>query len=449
MKLLKRLLIVNIIAFLFLLLYSLDHQFLIASAYKIFYSHEEINFEVIKVPYHESKSKNKSIELDIALHKAPSLFYQSTLFINTGGPSNQVKHMRSVIDDLPNVIKATHDIIMFNWRLHSKNTLSIKMRECIKAKNCESFVLNHAKDIGTLAAVNDLEFIRQKYHIEHISLLGFSYGAVLFTHYAALYPQYIDALILDSPYFNQTKNLDELDVTNINWHAKIMYHKFKTLGYDYDEYLSLINSVNWEKNIVNLPKNRAINLDGFQERLDLFNEHEVVNTINMSQSIENNIILDLILCADQPQSIQQKEEFNLTKLELFKAGILLEDIDHLDQSTCPIGITQQAILPKIKPKSIVLNNPSIIVYSDFDPVISPDKVSELSSLFEQHYKLSVQNSGFHGLFKGTGSLCIDKKLTKYLLTKNLESKSYLCNLAEETKKYYKELSSHLNIFGFE
>ena len=68
---------------------------------------------------------------------------------------------------------------------------------------------------------------------------------------------------------------------------------------------------------------------------------------------------------------------HISASDLFKTGIIEQEASTALEPLCPIGITETAILPQLKPNQIRLKHPMMLVFSDYDPAIPVESISPL------------------------------------------------------------------------
>lgn len=89
--------------------------------------------------------------------------------------------------DRPDYVPAT-DKAMKHWRARTERYAA----DCGKAKASE--LLDHVRTTDTAA---DFDLLRQAIGLDEITILGFSYGTYLAQVYATLYPDHVQALVMD------------------------------------------------------------------------------------------------------------------------------------------------------------------------------------------------------------------------------------------------------------
>ena len=102
--------------------------------------------------------------------------------------------------------------------------------------------------------VNAVAAVQEHANVEQVSLLGYCFGGLLSTMYAALHPQNVKNLITLSvpldwskqsiPFFNLTKNLDPTLVTNAfgncpAWMMKSVFSSLSPVHHAFDKYVGL------------------------------------------------------------------------------------------------------------------------------------------------------------------------------------------------------------------
>ena len=146
-----------------------------------------------------------------------------TLFVNPGGPGSPAQGFATWIARVSPDIAAAYDIVAFDPRGVGDSTpiecltgaqttrwlltdptpdtqaevRTLMARAATIGRGCRTRAPQLARHIGTDATVRDLDLMRALVGNQVLNLLGFSYGTVLGTRYAELFPTRVGRLVLD------------------------------------------------------------------------------------------------------------------------------------------------------------------------------------------------------------------------------------------------------------
>ncbi|MFG2292521.1 alpha/beta hydrolase [Streptomyces sp. NPDC048603] len=178
----------------------------------------------LSVPLDHAQPGGRTISLALTRVPHTAATSQGPLLVNPGGPGGSGRSLAGfVASALPADLAAQYDVIGFDPRGVGKSEPaldcgpghftpvrpdSVPYREADERANLErvrsfaqSCATRHADvlpHIGTVAAAQDLELLRQALAAPRISYFGYSYGTYLGAVYAKLYPQRVHRLVLDS-----------------------------------------------------------------------------------------------------------------------------------------------------------------------------------------------------------------------------------------------------------
>lgn len=196
----------------------------------------------VEVPLDYSAPSGRTI--DIAINRFPATGAgnaRGVLLVNPGGPgASGMQLARELQGVLPPAIRESFDLVGFDPRgvghsspvacppLHVPKDLPQTMPIAPRTAKEQAFVAEEAKDVaencasvsdwllpylGTEYAAHDMDAIREALGVDKISYLGFSYGTVLGATYLSLFPQRVQAMVLDgaapSNYADDDKSLDQ------------------------------------------------------------------------------------------------------------------------------------------------------------------------------------------------------------------------------------------------
>jgi pimeloyl-ACP methyl ester carboxylesterase len=161
----------------------------------------------LTVPLDWSGHTPGTITLSIRRHRAPLESSRRVAVIGlAGGPGQAAIPFASDFSQQLGPILSTRDLIVFDQRgTGSSHPLSCHAFELHQRISPGLQVADCAKEIGperafytTASTVNDIEAIRQAGGYEKLVLYGTSFGTKVAERYAQEYPQYVEALVLDS-----------------------------------------------------------------------------------------------------------------------------------------------------------------------------------------------------------------------------------------------------------
>ncbi len=157
--------------------------------------------------------------------------YKGTLFMNPGGPGNSGLALSSIIGLLPPAIRASFDFVTWDPRGIGASTPLISGSGCnipkptrpaTGAVNWQSVLERRVRQVtaynarcyrgnshviensGTVANARDLDLLRQAVGDAKLTYWGISYGTLLGSTYAQLYPTKVRALVFDGNMDPQT-----------------------------------------------------------------------------------------------------------------------------------------------------------------------------------------------------------------------------------------------------
>ncbi|MGH2834246.1 MAG: alpha/beta hydrolase [Solirubrobacteraceae bacterium] len=159
----------------------------------------------LTVPLDWSGQHAGTIKLAIRRHRAPVGESKIAVIALAGGPGQAANPFAAEFAQALGPIIATRDLIVFDQRgTGNSHPLSCHAFEGHIASSHKA-ITTCAQQIGparafytTAQSVQDIEAIRQAGGYEKLVLYGTSYGTKVAERYAQEYPQYVQALILDS-----------------------------------------------------------------------------------------------------------------------------------------------------------------------------------------------------------------------------------------------------------
>lgn len=154
------------------------------------------------------------------------------LFVNPGGPGGESGSLVQIAaQTYPADVLATHDVIgvdprglgisthvsCFELPPEGEAPLPSPDRRPFPKQQFDALVAHGAEltagcferspelvpFISTTQTAQDFDVVRAALGVERASFVGYSYGTVLFAHYARLFPQQVDKLVLDSAAYNR------------------------------------------------------------------------------------------------------------------------------------------------------------------------------------------------------------------------------------------------------
>ncbi len=167
----------------------------------------------IDVPKEYSNPNGEKISVGFIYHKATQ-GAKDTIFVNPGGPGGSAY---SMIDDpeifpLPDELFANYDVVGVQPRglpgstplycLEHQNSqdpvTGIFQAGKVMRDSCEAAHPGLANSLTTENTARDWEEVRKALAKDHISILGLSYGTILGSTYATLFPAQTNRVVLDS-----------------------------------------------------------------------------------------------------------------------------------------------------------------------------------------------------------------------------------------------------------
>jgi pimeloyl-ACP methyl ester carboxylesterase len=424
--------------------------------YLNFHAEDKVIYQTFQVPYAPHDQIQPKLNLEASLYRAPRPFNRRTLWVNSGGPFKQVDSLEEILKQLPPVIKATHDVIMLDWRLHSNNRLSQALSNQTPER-CSAWLKTHASNLGTLASVHDMEYVRQALGIERISLLGYSYGATMLTHYAAMFPERVEAMVLDSPSYVLQTDLIQGLYQKLQWLGKTAQHKFEVLGYDFNQYLDFVQHLDRQDNQVVAADGRRFSLESVLRDMDGFfgidsSSSEAFPLESICGSQAN--IPYLIQLIDIGAPLASDSSVVFTDLDFYKAGFIFgyQPDELLDEIGWLRAFTSVRPLPILAPKSIALPQAPLIVFNDYDPIVSTERVQYITERYHQAHTLKVENAGFHAAtFTKMPTRCVSDAVTAYLMDPDINRNQLplTCDAITKTEKRYRQLKHYLDFLQLE
>jgi pimeloyl-ACP methyl ester carboxylesterase len=168
---------------------------------------ETNNFACAKlpVPLDWSAPNAGTIKLAIRRHRAPVGESKVAVIALAGGPGQAANPFAAEFAQALGPIIATRDLIVFDQRgTGDSHPLSCHAFQG-QTNSPDKAITTCAQQIGparafytTAQSVQDIEAIRQAGGYEKLVLYGTSYGTKVAERYAQEYPQYVEALVLDS-----------------------------------------------------------------------------------------------------------------------------------------------------------------------------------------------------------------------------------------------------------
>jgi pimeloyl-ACP methyl ester carboxylesterase len=190
-----------------------------------------------QVPLDYRDPRGTTINIAVERHQATDSAHRiGSLFINGGGPSEQLSNFTVVYKQLPSAWRARYDIVVFDLRGFGSSTAV----RCFPTAEAEEKFLSGApigfpvgaketsawirtwtgfdercaklndgllEHISTADAARDMDLLRQAVGDPQLNYMGLSYGTVLGTTYANLFPAEVGHMALDG-------NLDAVAYSN-------------------------------------------------------------------------------------------------------------------------------------------------------------------------------------------------------------------------------------------
>ncbi|MBL6734601.1 MAG: alpha/beta fold hydrolase [Shewanellaceae bacterium] len=445
---------------------KVKYSFIYRQFFEISLSNRIDQFYVSVPSSYENKGlkSTKSVQIFISRYQAPSFFQKKVLFINTGGPGiPQVDNMSSILASLPASIKLTHDIIMFDPRATGRSQYANDIKNCNDKTTCYALFKQIKHELRDEVTVHDLEFIRHILHYDKISLLGYSYGARLFTHYAALYPNVIDALVLDSSGSNPNDDNVFANMADlIDLKLRYVNYKYKMLNLDFKQIVNLIKSANPQTGFINIKNNTKIEQSNLLKLTSSFSENMYIRDLfplNYKQSIfihcaNTYFKKDSAIFIKKIRSLTTNEFHMLgvwdnlliqkmrsqNDLELIQTAILAVDLtlkeSIFDDLFFDEQLTKTKNIDKQKqPTSLItLSRTPLIVESDYDPIVPQKWMNSTRHQYDAYHLIEAHNSAFHAMTFIKKIACIDNIVEDYLLDEiNTDIIQHTCDLSKKTK----------------
>ncbi|WP_245007111.1 alpha/beta hydrolase [Nocardia nova] len=161
----------------------------------------------ISVPRDYAAPDGSRIEVTVSRIRASGQRY-GTLFANPGGPGADALDYWGVrLAQLPKELVEHYDLVAvqprgLRWSTPLTCGAEIAQdgdheRESLR-KACDAAQPGYLRTITTETTARDMDAVRAALGLERIDFLGISYGTYLGAVYAALFPQHVDRMVLDS-----------------------------------------------------------------------------------------------------------------------------------------------------------------------------------------------------------------------------------------------------------
>jgi pimeloyl-ACP methyl ester carboxylesterase len=158
----------------------------------------------VTVPLDYSGATPGTIPLYVMRKPAVASSSPGALFALAGGPGQAASPVATAFADGLASTLATRDLIVFDQR-GTGNSAFLACPQAEQARTTQEFVQQCASEIGaqrdfytTLDSARDIESVRQELGVDKIAIYGVSYGTYVAQMYAALYPEHVEMLALDS-----------------------------------------------------------------------------------------------------------------------------------------------------------------------------------------------------------------------------------------------------------
>ena len=417
-----------------------------------------------KVPMDYSSIDKNFFTLSVVRHAATDLKNRiGTLFVNPGGPGGSAVNYASHADQIvSSAITQRYDIVGFDPRGVGKSEpahcLSDKAEDAyissdtaVITKNDLNNLLAQAKKFadacaratgikighyGSVDAARDMELLRVILNEQKVNYLGKSYGTLLGTLYAALYPSHVGKFVLDGAIDPNASNGAQNLAQAIGFDSALLDYIKKTKGFTQKEIVAFLNTLHSKPleiqsgrkltsslaiigiastlydNVSGWPNltealNEAINKGNGRPLLDLADAYNLRDA-NGHYSNENDIA-EIISCLDlaEPRSIAQMTKDGIVmkaKAPVFGpfltyAGLACKYWDH--------SASKKPAMRKI------LTSPVIVIGVQKDPATPYAWSKKLAAIFSGSALITFNGEGHTG--HNRGSKCVDARVDSYLL----------------------------------
>ena len=160
----------------------------------------------VSVPLEHSGVLPGTISLSVERKQAGAAPSRDAVVALAGGPGQAALPLGEFIAQAIAPALSSRDLLVFDQRgTGASDPLSCPALEAFSAQPASKLFEQCASEIGpargaftTEESVQDIEALRQAGGYEKLVLYGTSYGTKVALEYAARYPQYVEALVLDS-----------------------------------------------------------------------------------------------------------------------------------------------------------------------------------------------------------------------------------------------------------
>ncbi len=178
-------------------------------------------------PLDRSRPKGKQVTLAVVRLRAtgPASEYQGTLFFNPGGPGQSGVGLSKIVYLLPAAVRASFDFVTYDPRGIGASTPALEGHDCnipkptrpatgtvhwqavlaarqqqVSRDNATCFEENRSlvEHAGTVDGAYDLDALRAAVGDDKITYWGLSYGTLLGSTYAQLFPDRVRAMVFDA-----------------------------------------------------------------------------------------------------------------------------------------------------------------------------------------------------------------------------------------------------------
>ena len=386
-----------------------------------------------------------------------------TLFVNPGGPGgsaiNYASHAPQIVSK---AITSRYDILGIDPRGVGKSEparcLTDKQEDiyigadtAVFTKNDLNFLVKEAKSFanacakatgikighyGSVDAARDMELLRVILKEPKVNYLGKSYGTLIGTLYAALYPKRVGKFVLDGAIDPNATNGEQTLTQAIGFDTALLDYIKKNNDFSQKEIIAFLNSLHSKP--LELPSGRQLtsslaiigiasslydNQTGWPSLRDALNE--AINKANPRPLIDladaynlrdanghfsnENDIAEIISCLDlaEPRTVAQMTKDGIVmkaKAPVFGpfltyAGLACKYWDH--------SASKKPAMTKIA------TTPLIVIGVTKDPATPYAWSKKLATIFPSSTLITFKGEGHTG--HNRGSDCVDSRVDSYLL----------------------------------
>lgn len=408
------------------------------------------------------------------------------LTFNVGGPGGaNLEALEAVYRSLPTVVRQRFDVVAWNPRGTSGTTPAVmdcpfpemvvpdtgpvnwpeiaaeysdKMASALQ--DCFETNAAVAPYLGTWMSARDIDALRQSLGEKQLTFWGMSYGTTMGRIYAQTFPSRVRALLLDgavdptattgsyareqmwghamgmarmiqwftpgvrAAHRRVSTELEQRTLTT-SWGASIS-------RFDFAFQLAELSArqFNYERaRKAVLAARDALFAPTDQQRTRatdrLVTLLELPGPQDPPESTTEDFVLSFVNCADLPERIDKQEVITITD-QAAKISGLASAAYALTEATMCVGLPNFGV-PIEQRSAIRIPHPPIVLNTVADPYTVMLGATLMANAFSGS-RLITYDGSQHVSYRTTGSLCVNRPITRYLLTQRLPKEDVACSL---------------------